>query len=70
MNRHADLLEWCAKHRDMLISPRNAAKLLGIDESFLKTKIKLGQLRIADVCNGINRILLSDAQRLVTERKM
>jgi hypothetical protein len=63
--KHENLLKWCAIQRDMIVSPKVAAKLLRVEENFLLEKIKCRQLKIVDVFEGKERILLSHAQSLI-----
>ena len=41
--------------REMLISPGNATKILGLPKEFIAEQIDRGNLRIADLFNGTPR---------------
>lgn len=64
MNSYESALETCYANHDMLISPKNAAKILGVDEALLHRRIWCGQLPVCIGINGIKQILLSHAQRI------
>jgi DNA-binding transcriptional MerR regulator len=61
------LLEWSEERRDIVLSPRDAAKLLRIDESFLLKKIEIGYLPVVEVRDGIELIQLNHARILAAE---
>ena len=54
--------------REMLISPGNATKILGLPKDFIGEQINRGSLRIAAVFNGTPRIEMSEFKKEISAR--